>query len=113
MVAARSPAVEVAGVSGADDDDAIAYAWFAEDDGASEARAVRRGAALSSSRIAAREVEGAGASGADDDDAIAYAWFAEDDVEDAALKREVEGAGASGADDDDAIAYAWFAEDEE
>jgi len=40
IATARSSAVEVAGSSGADDDDAIAYAWFAEDGGASEARSV-------------------------------------------------------------------------
>ncbi|RYP48249.1 hypothetical protein DL768_005856 [Monosporascus sp. mg162] len=89
----RLPEVEKAGASGADDDDAIAYAWFAEDEVDEK-----------------REIEAAGASGEDDDDAIAYAWFAEDEVDE---KREVEAAGASGEDDDDAIAYAWFAEDEE
>ncbi|KAH7018386.1 uncharacterized protein B0I36DRAFT_368409 [Microdochium trichocladiopsis] len=108
----RSPSVETAGASGADDDDAIAYAWFAEDDQdtpASTAPGQR-----------ARAVEASGASGVDDDDAIAYAWFA-DDEDSGAVKRGdnvargavVEGAGASGVDDDDAIAYAWFAEDEE
>ncbi|KAK7954066.1 hypothetical protein PG996_014952 [Apiospora saccharicola] len=59
---ARSAVVEAAGKPGADDDDAIAYAWFSEDEEPEK-----------------REVEAAGASGSDDDDAIAYAWFSEDE----------------------------------
>jgi hypothetical protein len=57
-------AVEVAGMSGADDDDAIAYAWTTEDP---TPQVPHR-----------RAVEVAGASGSDDDDAIAYPWTTED-----------------------------------
>ncbi|TGJ78158.1 hypothetical protein E0Z10_g10598 [Xylaria hypoxylon] len=62
----RDPTVEAPGTSGSDDDDAISYAWFAED----EHPAIKR---------AVRTVETQGASGKDDDDAIAYAWFADDE----------------------------------
>lgn len=65
-ISKRFPAVEGAGASGSDDDDAIAYAWYAEDE------------TPKLSGISDRSIEVAGKSGADDDDAIAYAWYAED-----------------------------------
>ncbi|KAI1460527.1 hypothetical protein F4805DRAFT_454949 [Annulohypoxylon moriforme] len=64
----RAPEIEKAGASGTDDDDAIAYAWFTEDEIAAGGK--RRRLAV---------VEKPGASGSDDDDAIAYAWFSEDE----------------------------------
>lgn len=63
-----SSRVEHSGSSGQDDDDAIAYAWFAEDETREQTK-----------RKPWPAIEVAKDS-ADDDDAIAYAWFADDDA---------------------------------